>query len=444
MFMHYRFLIPSLVLLFASVVSHAGIADKVVRNKVAGIDLIACPTDVEDVVTFRGSIPAGDSFAPRENVAIPTLVGEMLDQGTTKQDKYAIAHKLESVGAQLGFSVDGVMLEFHGKCLRKDLPLVLSLLAEQLRMPAFAPAEFEKVKKQITGDVQRALESTRFQSEQAFAETAFPPGHPNYSPPVKDFLSAVQLAKIEELRAFHSKYYGPAHATMVVVGDLDVPTLQKEVATAFDGWTGGQPLPKFDTAKRNLTAQKRDIVMPDKPNVTVIFGQPTGLKYTDPDTLPLRVGTVVFGTGFTGRLMANVRDREGLTYGIGAGVDKDTFADGTWRIFANFAPNLLDKGMASTNRQLEKWYNEGITAEELARAKSYIVGTFKVSMATTNGLANTLLNTVHRGYDLTWVDEFPNKVSALTLEEVNTAIKKHLAPDAMMLIKAGTIPAAKE
>src|SRR5438874_665584 len=120
----------------------AAIADKIVREKIAGIDVIAYRSEIKEVVTFRGSLPAGDSFAPRENLAVPTLVGGMLDKGTAKQNKFEIAQRLENIGAHINFSVGGVMTEFSGKCLRKDFPLLMSILAEELRMPAFSEEEF--------------------------------------------------------------------------------------------------------------------------------------------------------------------------------------------------------------------------------------------------------------------------------------------------------------
>ncbi|HEV3409435.1 MAG TPA: insulinase family protein, partial [Chthoniobacterales bacterium] len=223
----------------------AQFADKAVREKLAGIEVIAYPTEVKDVVTFRGSLPAGDSFAPGENMAIPTLVGGMLDKGTTRQNKFEIAQKLENIGARIGFSVDGVMTQFHGKCLRKDLPLVISVLAEQLREPAFAEEEFAKLKKQLNGDLQRALESTDFRADQAFSEALFPPGHPNYDAPPKEFIAAIQAAKLEDLRKFHAEFYGSAQATVVFVGDVDVPLLKSEMANAFAGWSGGKTVADF-------------------------------------------------------------------------------------------------------------------------------------------------------------------------------------------------------
>ena len=184
--------------------------------------------------------------------------------------------------------------------------------------------------------------------------------------------------------------------------------------------------------------------MADKPNVTVIIGQTSGMKYKDEGALALRAGTAALGSGFTGRLMANVREKEGLTYGIGAGLADDAFTDGAWEIQANFAPELLEKGMVAIQRELDSWYEKGITEPELERVKSNLIGTFKVSLATTDGLSNALLNAIHRGYDVTWLDEYPKRIAALTLADVNGSIKKHLAPAKMTVIKAGSIvPVAK-
>lgn len=431
-----------LLVLFTTTVAAQGtglLSDKVLREKVSGIDLVVCRTEVKDVVTLHGSLPAGTSLAPKENVAIPTLVGEMLDKGTEKQNKFAIAQRLDRIGAKIDFTVEGALLEFEAKCLSKDLPLVVSLLAEQLRMPSFSKAEFEKTKKQISGDLQRALESTDFQAEQAFAETVFPPGHPNYSPPVRAFLTALDAATVEELERFHATYYGPAQLTLVAVGDIDVVSLRKAIAATFAGWSGGRVLSKFSNA--NIAERKREqtISMPDKASVTVLLGAATGLCYQDPDALALRIGTTALGQGFTGRLMANVRDKEGLTYGIGAGIKGDEVCDGSWQITAEFAPQLLEKGMLSTQRELQQWWQEGITAAELDRVKSNVIGSFKVGLATTDGLSSALLKAIQRGYDVTWLDEFPGRVEALTLPEVNAAIKKHLQPDKMTIIKAGSV-----
>ncbi len=435
-------LLPALIFLVAGP-ARAAVADNAVRASVAGIELIAYPTGVENVITFRGSLPAGDSFAPAHNAAIPTLVSAMLDQGTRRQDKFALAERLESVGATLNFSVDGTMLTISGQCLTKDMPLVISLLAEQLREPAFPEEELVKVKRQLAGDLQRSLESTNARANEAYARTVYPPGHPNYQHPVGELLEAVNNASVDDLRTFHTGNYGPAAFTLVMVGAVDPAALQAAVGQAFAGWTGGRAAPAPTRAVPSAHTITEIVPMADKPNVSVIWGHPTGLKYSDPDSLALRIGTSIFGSGFTGRLMANVRDKEGLTYGIYATVANDTHTDGDWRMVANFSPALLDQGIASTRRQFELWYREGITAAELEREQSNFVGSYKVSLATTGGMAGALLASVQRGYGISWPDELPRRVAAITLEEVNGAIQRHLRPGSLVLVKAGSVPATR-
>lgn len=421
----------------------AAIADNITRATVAGIDVIAYPTSIKDVVTFTGSLPAGDSFSPDTNLAIASLTGGMLDKGTVAQDKFAIAQKLDAVGATLAFSVDDTMVTFNGKCLRKDVPLVISLLAEQLRTPAFSEEEFAKLKKQIAGRLQRALEQTAYRAGQTFSGAIYPPGHPNYEPSTEAFLAALDAATVADLRAFHQKFYGPAELTLVAVGDIDPASLQSEVAKAFAGWSGGVKRPDYPrTSTRMDVSRDQTVFMADKPNVSVLLGQSTGLRHSDPDALPLRVATTILGSGFTGRLMATVRDQEGLTYGIGARTGNDTFTDGDWRIIANFAPDLLEKGLASTRRELKSWYEQGVTADEVERTKTNLAGQFQVGLATTEGLAGMILATLHRGYPLSWIDEYTAKLETVTPDQVNAAIKKHLQPDNFVLVKAGTVPTA--
>ena len=417
-------------------------APNVQRSKVAGIDFIAYPTGVKDVVTVRASLPAGKALGARGNPAVPTLTGMLLDQGTKAQDKFAIAEKLEAVGASIHFGVDTNVLNISAKSLQKDAPMVLGMIAEQLRTPAFTAEEFAKAKKQMAGGIKRSLESTDFRAADAFNRAAYPLGHPNRNVSPDDMLAAIETATLDDVLAFHKANYGPAAMTLVMVGDLDVPALQGEVARAFGGWTGGQAVVRAAQPAAPASGARQDVAMAGKTSVTVVMGQPSGLRYADPDYQALRLATAILGDGFTGRLMANVRDKEGLTYDVRSLLQNDMFNDGDWRLSGSFAPDLLDQGIASTQRQLKLWYDKGVTPVEVSARKSNVIGAFKVALTTTEGMAGTLLAAVNRGYDVAWLDELPARVNALTTEQVNAAIKKHLKPETMVLVKAGTFGAA--
>lgn len=422
--------------------AHAGIAEHVARVSIEGADVLAYRTGVKDVVTIVGSLPAGDAFAPESNPDVATLAGMLLDKGTTRADKFSIAQQLESVGASIGFGVGAQTLTFNAKCLAKDAPAILRLIVEQLRTPAFMPEELAKAKKQLTGALRRSLEDTDARAGDAFAQAVYPPGHPNRPASAAQMLAAVDRVTIEDVRAFHKQYYGPAHLTLAIVGDIDSAQLQATLRTALAGWNGGVAARTAPKLPPRSAAADIDVAMPDKTSVSLIIGQASGLRYSDPDMIALRTATAVLGSGFTSRLMAAVRVKEGLTYGVGSYMDDDTFAEGDWRIYGSFAPQLLDKGVASTRRELQRWWQDGVTAQELSARKENLIGTYKVGLATTDGLAHTLLRTIQRGMPLQWIDDYPRSVDALTLEQVNAAIRRHLDPKTMVIVKAGTVPAA--
>jgi zinc protease len=417
------------------------IALHVHRRTVAGIDVLTYQTSLQDVVTLRGSLPAGDVFNPAGHPAVADLTAGMLDKGTARHDKFALAQQLEDVGAEIHFDTSPQNLTFSAKCLKKDVPLVLGLLAEQLRTPAFPADEFAKLQKELAGRYQQQMEDTNFRASQALARAIFPPGHPNRPPVPEQYLADLAAATLDQVKAFHAAHYGPAGMHLVAVGDVDDATIDAALGSGFAGWTGGSALPPAPNAPPLTAGRTEKILMPGKASVTVLIGQPSGLRYVDSDRAALATATEIFGGGFfSSRLLATVRAREGLTYAIYAGLGSDSYTDGQWMIQATFAPELLDQGIAATRRELRRFVTDGVTADELGDFKSTIIGSYKIGLATSEGAAAQLLVNVQRGLPVGYIDEFPQKIAALTLEQVNGAIKKYLHPDTMLTVEAGTLP----
>lgn len=417
----------------------ANMADQAHRSTVDGIDLITYRSSVKDVVVIMGVLPAGDAMVESGNIAIPTLSGMMLDRGTKSLDKFSISEKLENVGAEITFSVGMQSLEIRAKCLRKDLPLIIDTMAAELRTPALLVGEFNKAKEQFVGELEASVQDSSALASEAFGRAVFPAGHPNRPHTLNEYIAAAKRASLDEVKAFQAKYYGPAHMTLVVVGDVNDADAQAHISKAFSGWSGGQDY--LRTAKPAAPTAANEITVPlaDKPSVNVLLGQPSGLRYSDPDSLPLRIGTAVLGRGFTGRLMSTVRDKEGLTYNIGASMGDDSIVDGVWEVSASFAPALLGKGVESTRREVDKWWKDGITDQELAARKQGVIGGYFVSLSTTLGLAETILANAQRGLDPSWLDEYPKAVKALTRDQVNAAIRTHINPNALVLVEAGSV-----
>jgi zinc protease len=243
-------------------------------------------------------------------------------------------------------------------------------------------------------------------------------------------------ATLDEVKAFHAARYGPRGLRIVVTGDVQPEAVRKHVSKLLAGWktqphTAPQPKPAAQAA---ATIK---VPMPDKASVTVLYGQPIKVKAGDPGWLALQLANDALGSGFTSRLIGNIRDREGLTYGVGSRIFDDAMRPGLWSVRSSFAPSMLERGVAAIRREVGQWHEEGITADELEFRKSAMGGEFAVGLETTRGLAEQILLCVRRGFDLKWLDEYPAMLEKLTLEEVNRAIRAQLDPQKMVLVEAG-------
>ena len=415
------------------------LSQRITRQKIAGIDILTARTGVKDVVTFRGSLPAGDLFNESGNNMVADLTGRMLDKGTLINDKFALAARMENMGARISFGVGKYNLSINGRCLKKDAGKVIALMAEQLRQPAFDAKEFEKLKKQRVGNLKQQLDNTNSRASEKLKDKIFSKNHPNYETPIEQSIADIEKVTLADVRAFHKKYYGPKSMILVFTGDTDIDALQSDIKKSFKGWKGGTSYMHTKRETKKGDGKIYGVSMPGKTSASVTIGNATGLKRTDKDYLPFYLGNTIFGTGFAGRLMSIIRDDEGLTYGIYSSHAGDIYADGYWFIGATFAPNLLDKGLTSTRRELNRWVEKGVTQKELDKVKTRIKGRFKVGLATSAGMAGQILSIAQRGMPMEYLDEYPALIDAVTLDQVNEAIHKYVHPKQAVTVVAGNV-----
>ena len=226
---------------------------------------------------------------------------------------------------------------------------------------------------------------------------------------------------------------------LVIVGDTDGANLNASLKKSFKNWNGGvaEKL-KFEEASKS-PSKTEVVTIPEKPSAELFIGQFTGLKRADADYIPFYIGNYTLGAGFAGRLMQTVRDNDGLTYNISSGLGGNIETGGYWFVNASFNPNLFQKGLDATMVQVDKWVKNGITAEELENKKTNLIGSFKVGMSTTNGMARTILSFIERGLEPNYIDQYPKDIEKATLQQVNDAIKKYIQLDKMIIIKSGSL-----
>ena len=397
------------------------------------------PTPVDRVVSFRGSFETRPDFGAGEELE-QKLVTLMLDKGTRHRDRFAVAEELENRGAQLSFSADGLRCGFSGRVLRSDLPDVLVLLAEQLREPLFDPDEFEKVKAQHAASLRRSLESTSTQAAGAVARRLYPPGHPNYRPAPEGMLARLAALTVEDVQAYHETHFGARRLLLAFVGDLDPDIAAAAVTATLGDWAPPPDAAPFATEADPQQPGRVDVPIADRQNLDVRMAHALRVRRDDPDYLPLFVGNYILGGNFSARLMSTVRDEQGLTYGIGSSLSgMATEYDGYWRIAVTLSGDALERGIEATLEQVRRFVDGGVTPAELEEKQTTITGSFNVGLATTGGLALSLLVNAERGFDVGYLDRYPRLVEDLTCDVVNGAVRRHLDAGALHVAVAGTL-----
>ncbi|BBM69658.1 M16 family metallopeptidase [Rhodothermus marinus] len=414
-------------------------AERVVEVAAGPCRLYVLPMPVEQVVTLRGSFRTWPDFAAGETL-LQRLSVAMLDRGTRRRDRFELARLLEDRGAHLSFTSKGSRVEFAGRMLRRHLADVLPLLAEQLREPRFDPEEFEKARLHVQAQLQQQLEQTSARARIALSQRLYPPAHPNYRRDPEAELERLATLTLEDVRAYHAAHFGANELILVLVGNVQPEAAEPLVREAFADWPPHAATPRFAADAAPQPPDRVQIHVPDRQNLDVLMGHAVPLRRQHPDYIPLYVGTYILGGNFSARLMATVRDEQGLTYGIHAALEGiSTEHDGHFEIEVTLSQERLEEGIAATLAQVRRFVEEGVTEEELAEKKDTLTGLFQTGLSTTAGLATALLINIERGFGPGYLDRYPEEIRAVTRPQVNEVVQRYLNPEALHTVVAGSV-----
>ncbi|MEO1572693.1 MAG: pitrilysin family protein [Bacteroidota bacterium] len=418
------------------------LAERVAVQQAGHARMLALPTPIDNVVSFRGSLWTAPDLGAGEEL-LQALTVLLLDKGTQTRDRFTVAEALEDRGAQLSFYSDDLRVGFSGRALSDDLPAVLDLLAEQLRAPLLDRTEFAKAKAQVTAGIRRSMDATGSQAAGLLSRRLYGPAHPNFMAEAADELARLDAYTVDDARAYHAAHFGGTKLLVAFAGDLEPMRTAARVEGTLGDWMPHTSAAKYAEAATPQAAGRATRAIADKHNLDVRIGHPLTLRRDHDDFLALYLAVYVLGGNFSARLMSHVRDDLGLTYGIGAqlaGIAVEHAGHALLRVTLS-GPNL-DRGIEATLAEFRRFVEDGITADELAEKQTTIAGTFSVGLATTRGLATALLVNAERDFEVGYLDAYPEKIHALSLDEVNAAIRRHLDPDALHIGIAGTLPDA--
>ncbi len=420
-------------------------ASRVIRSEFeSGAKLLILENHATPTISLRGSFRAGSYFEPGDKPALAQITANMLERGTKKRTKFQLAGDLESVGAQLAFSADPFAVNVAARALSKDLPLVIDALAEVLIEPAFPADELEKLKQQIVAGIQEQQSNTGYRARERFTQLIFDEASPYFMHPGEQLVKSVRSITVEDVRAFYEKYYGGRSLILSVAGDVEADRVQKHFRETLKAFTGPENVDINVIDPEPQSATRREIVLvKEKANVDILLGSAAPLRRDSKDYYAAVLANSALGEStLSSRLGLQVRDQEGLTYGINSRFRAPSLAAGPWYVGVSVNPNNIEKAINSALAVLRDYVKNGIREDELADEKSSAIGSFKVSLATNGGLAQAMWNAEFYGLGIDYIDRYPQITQSVTVEEVNAAIRKYFRPDQLTVVIAGDIEAS--
>ncbi len=394
-----------------------------------------------NTVEARITLRMGDEASLMNKAAIADVTADMLKRGTKVHTRAQINELLDKLSSTLNVFASGQTINFIVQSTRPNLPQVLDLITEILHEPAFQTDEFKTL---ITEDVasleqERSEPGTVANLEYERITNKFPVGHILYPMSTDEHISAYKAVTIDDVKKFHADYYNGSSATGAIVGDFDPAEAKQRMNRMLDNWGAIKSYSHVPNPYHEIAAKDQDFKTPDKKNANFVAGMEIKMRDDNNDLPALTMGNFIFGGGFlNSRLATRIRQKEGISYGVGSYLQPSPLDENT--IFGSYAiynPDNKAKLEAAYKDELNRLINEGITEDELKAAKSGIIQYRQTSRASDGQLANKLNQNAFLNRTMTFDKKMDDQLQALTVAEVNTAIKKYLSADKITFVKAG-------
>jgi zinc protease len=409
--------------------------DTLRRSLPNGITVLARENWAAPSVVVEGYLVAGNLDEPAHLPGLASFTVSMLSRGTRKRTFAEINETIESVGASVGFSSDRHIINFSTKSLAEDLDLVLAVLAEELRSPAFPAQYVDRVRGLRLTALAERENDTRQMAGRAFRELMFgdhPLGRDMLG--TRDSITAIQRDMLAE---FYESFFRPQGMVVTVVGAVPAEEAVRKIEAAFGDWNGLRPArAALPSVVPIVDVRKRHALMPDKTQCDMVLGW-HGMRRLDPDFDSARLANTVLGVfGLTGRLGENVRERQGMAYYAYSRVSGDR-EPGTWVTVAGVNPANVSRAQQAMLDEVKRLQDEPVPADELEDCKSYLTGSVPLQLETNDGVASLLADIEWHGLGLDYLERYPTIINALTAEQVQQVAQKYLRPDAYVFALAG-------
>ena len=373
---------------------------------------------------FKG----GTTQDPPEKAGVANLAAALLDEGAGDIDSETFHERLEAKAIEVGFTATRDYVSGSLRTLTENQDEAFGLLKLALTAPRFDAEDVERIREQTLSGLRRATMSPNELASQRWWATAFA-GHP-YARPPRGTLESVPAIKAEDLRAFTRAVFARDNLKIGIVGNIDAAAAGALVDRVFGSLPARSALSPVATASPQGLGQKIAIDL-DVPQSVLIVGG-AGILRKDPDFIAAFVlNHILGGSAFSSRLYKEVREARGLAYSVYSAVMPLDYA-ALFMSGTATRSDRTDQALEVMEAEIRKMAVTGPTEEELAKAKSFLTGSFALRFDTSTKIAEQLVQIQLDDLGIDYIDKRNGLINAVTLADVKRVAKRLL--EASMLV----------
>jgi zinc protease len=403
-----------------------------------GLKLILLENHRLPIVVAEAQVAKVRLYEPPDQIGIATLMGMLLEEGTKSRTGPEIARAIEDTGGALNMTATGGTV----KVLADDTDLGLDLLFDCLMNPAFGEDEVASKRDQLLTQLAEEEQQSDQRALRAFKAAVYGK-HPFGWPAAK--AEMVKKLTAGDLNRFHNRIFVPGNTVVAVVGDFDSEKIIAGIRKRTQQWKNAKlDPPRIDPPPRPSKPQETIISEPSAAQLTMYLGH-LGIKRDNPDYYKLMVMDYVLGTGsgFTDRLSADLRDRQGLAYSVSARITGSAGEEpGMFIGHIGTFPDKLADVKAGFLRAITRIREEVPAKEEVENVKKYLTGALPFNLVTCSEVAGMLLFIDRYRLGENYLTDYVKAVEAVTPEDVRDVARKYLHPEQLILVAAGPVDTA--
>ena len=396
------------------------------------------------MVDIQVAFDAGARREPQDQAGLATALAMMTDKGVQAQgqqpalDENALGEAWADLGASFdaGAGKDSFSYSLRSLTVPDLLQRSVQLAARQIAHPSLPADVWQRDRARWSASIAESNTRPGTVAGRAFTQAVYG-GHPYGWRTTEQTLAKID---VKAIRAFHDQYIQACRAKVSVVGAVDKAQADALVTQLLsqlpkDDGKGCQPLPAVAEVPALKAAQ--DVRIPfQSAQAQVLIGQP-GIKRNDPDFLALLVGDhILGGGGLVSRLMEEVREKRGLTYGVSSSFSPGLHA-GAFVVSLQTRPDQAEQARQVAQETLAKFVAEGPTEQELRDAKDNLIGSFALRIDSNRKLLANVANIAWNDLPLDYLDHWTDKIEALTVKDVRSAMQRAIQPDRMVTVVLG-------